>query len=340
MSVASGRIRLLEDRDGDGYYEHATTFGEGLRLPSGITPWNGGVLVVNVPDVTFYKDRSGAGRADLTRVLYTGFALGEAGESGSAQGFANAPQWALDNWVYVNASEFGGTLRSPEKPDRPALKPFGRRGIRFHPEQPGSLEPTSGGGQYGLAANDWQQWFVNTNSVHLMHIILPDHYLARNPLLQVSGVIESIADGKGEHKAPCKLYRISPVEAWRVERRPAQPDRQLGAPGLPTGTRKRERKLHPPTELVGGGYVTSGCSPVVYTADLFPHSYCGNTFMCDPANNVVHRDVLEAKGSSYVAHRGETDCEFIASTDTRFRPVHLSVGPDVRPDMSWTSTGR
>src|SRR5689334_24155991 len=25
MKVASGRIRLLEDRDGDGYYEHATT---------------------------------------------------------------------------------------------------------------------------------------------------------------------------------------------------------------------------------------------------------------------------------------------------------------------------
>src|SRR4029077_4381663 len=54
----------------------------------------------------------------------------------------------------------------------------------------------------------------------------------------------------------------------------------------------------------------------------------GNTFICDPSNNLVHRDVLEAKGSSFVAHRGEADCEFLASTDSRFRPVHLSVGPD------------
>ncbi|HEY7427114.1 MAG TPA: neutral/alkaline non-lysosomal ceramidase N-terminal domain-containing protein [Gemmataceae bacterium] len=328
MDMASGRIRLLEDRDGDGYYEHATTFGRGLRLPSGVTPWNGGVLVVDVPDLTFYKDRDGDGRADLIRVLYTGFGLGEPGSSGSAQGFANTPQWALDNWVYVNASEFGGTLHSLEKRDRPVLKLFGRRGVRFHPEQPGSLEPTSGGGQYGLAADDWQRWFVNTNSVHLMHIILPDHYLARNPLLQVSGVVESIADGKGEHKAPCKLYRISPMEPWRVERSRRNLTGSWRTWTPAQDANKGAKTLHPPTELVGGGYVTSGCSPVVYTADLFPEAYRGNTFICDPANNLVHRDVLEAKGSSFVAHRGEPDCEFLASTDPWFRPVHLSVGPD------------
>ena len=80
--------------------------------------------------------------------------------------------------------------------------------------------------------------------------------------------------------------------------------------------------------MVGGGYITSGCGPVVYTADFFTEDYRGNTFMCDPSNNVVHRDVLEAKGSSFVAHRGDADCEFLASTDPHFRPVHLTIGPD------------
>jgi putative membrane-bound dehydrogenase-like protein len=327
--LASARIRLLEDHDHDGRFERAATFGQGLRLPSGITPWNGGVLVVDVPDLTFYKDRDGDGRADVIRVLYTGFGSGgEPGVSGSAQGFANSPQWALDNWVYVNTSHFGGDLRSLEDPNRPALKLFGRRGVRFHPEQPGSLEPTSGGGQYGLAADDWQRWFVNSNSVHLMHVILPDHYLARNPLLQVNRVTESIADDEGEHTAACKLYRISPVEAWRAER-----SRRNLTGSWRTWTPEQEAKkgaksLHPRTELVGGGYITSACSPVVYTADLFPEAYRGNTFICDPSNNLVHRDVLEPKGSSFVAHRGEADREFLASTDSRFRPVHLSVGPD------------
>src|SRR5919108_573817 len=72
----------------------------------------------------------------------------------------------------------------------------------------------------------------------------------------------------------------------------------------------------------------AACSPVVYAADLFPAAYRGNSFVCDPANNLVHRDVLEPKGATFVAKRGDADCEFLASTDTWFRPVHLSLGPD------------
>src|SRR3954454_23960540 len=41
----SGELRLLEDRDGDGRYEHATRFAEGLNFPTGVLPWNRGVLV-------------------------------------------------------------------------------------------------------------------------------------------------------------------------------------------------------------------------------------------------------------------------------------------------------
>src|SRR5690242_12908659 len=35
-ATASGRIRRLEDLDGDGRYERATTFAEGLPSPSGV----------------------------------------------------------------------------------------------------------------------------------------------------------------------------------------------------------------------------------------------------------------------------------------------------------------
>src|SRR5205085_59835 len=185
------------------------------------------------------------------------------------------------------------------------------RGIRFHPESPGSLEPTSGGGQYGLAPDDWQQWFTATNSQHLRHIVLPDHYLRRNPSLPVSAVTLDIPD----HGASCKVYRLSPFEAWRVERT----RRRQGGP---------DARRFPPTELVPGGYITSACSPVVYSADLFPALYRGNTFVCDPANNLVHRDVLTESGATFSAHRGEAGCEFLASTDTWFRPVNLTVGPD------------
>ncbi len=216
----------------------------------------------------------------------------------------------MDNWVYGVGGNSGGTITSPEAPKMAAVSLRGR-GVRFHPDVPGSLEPTSGGGQYGLAADEWENWFTATNSQHLRHIVLPDHYLRRNPSLPVSAVTLDIPD----HGAACKVYRISPFEAWRVERT----KRRADGP---------DARRFPATELVPGGYITSGCSPVVYAADLFPAAYRGNTFVCDPANNLVHRDVLEPKGATFVAKRGDADCEFLASTDTWFRPVHLTLGPD------------
>src|SRR5262249_52922446 len=69
-------------------------------------------------------------------------------------------------------------------------------------------------------------------------------------------------------------------------------------------------------------------SPLVYTADLFPEAYRGNVFVCDPANNLIHRDLLEPRGATFTARRADADCEFLASTDNWFRPVCLTVGPD------------
>ena len=310
--IHSGTIKLLEDRDGDGSYKKCTTFAAGLRLPTSVMPWNGGLLAAVAPDILFLEDSDGDGRADHQRSLYTGFDL-----SNSEQ-LINGLQWSLDNWVYGCAGMLGGVIRSVEKPDMSRIELHGR-GVRFHPELPGSLEPTSGGGQFGLAADDWQHWFTNTNSQHLRHIVLPDHYLRRNPSLPVRAVTLDIPD----HGAACKVYRLSPFEPWRVERtarRAAGPD----------------ARRFPATELVAGGYITSACSPVVYTADLFPESYRGNTFICDPANNLIHRDRLVPRGATFTAERADPAHEFLAATNTWFRPVCLTIGPDGARYTFWT----
>lgn len=307
--ITSGRIKVLEDSDGDGVYETSRVYAEGLRFPTGVLPWHGGLIVANAPDILYFEDTDGDGKADQKRVLYTGFNLA------NIQQIVNSLQWGLDNWVYGVAGSDGGTVRSPEKPDMPPLR-LRARGIRFHPETPGSLEATSGGGQYGLAPDDWQHWFTATNSQHLRHIVLPDRYLRRNPALAVSAVTLDIPD----HGAACKVHRISPFEAWRVER---------------TTRRKEGKGGYDPrrfaaTELVPGGYITSACSPVVYAADGFPQAYRGSVFVCDPANNLIHRDVLAENGATFLAKRAtdEETCEFLASTDNWFRPVHLTLGPD------------
>jgi putative membrane-bound dehydrogenase-like protein len=297
-TITSGQVRLLEDKSGDGHYQATRVYADGLRFPTGVMPWKGGLIVCNAPDILYF-DESGR-----RRVLYTGFGVH------NIQQLVNSPQWGLDNWVYAISAGNGGDITSPEKPDAPAVQ-LRNRGIRFHPETPGSLEPMSGGGQYGLSADDWQQYFTATNAQHLRHFVLPDHYLRRNPALAVSATTLDIPD----HGPACLVHRISPFEAWRVERT----TRRAQGP---------EAKRFPSTELVPGGYITSACSPVVYTADVFPTAFRNNSFVCDPANNLVHRDILEAKGATFVARRADADCEFLASTDTWFRPVHLTIGPD------------
>lgn len=302
--ITSGSIKLLEDRDGDGFYEHCTTFADGLRFPTSVMPWKGGLLTAVAPDIVYLEDTDGAGRADRKRTLYSDFNLY------NVQQLVNSLQWGMDNWVYGCAGYNGGNVRSADRPERPPVTLTGRN-IRFHPDQPGSLEATSGGGQFGLAPDEWEQWFTATNNQHLRHVILPDHYLRRNPALVVGETTLDIPD----HGAACKLFRISPFEEWRVER-----------------TRRRregaDAQRFPSTELIPGGYVTSGCSPVVYTDRLFPAEYRGNTFVCDPANNLIHRDKLVPHGATFVAERADPDREFLASTDNWFRPVNLVLGPE------------
>jgi putative membrane-bound dehydrogenase-like protein len=92
--IVSGRVKRLEDRDGDGYFETCTLYAEGLRFPTGVMPWKGGLLVCNAPDLIYLEDTTGAGKADRRTVLYSGFDLK------NIQQLVNSPQFGLDNWVH------------------------------------------------------------------------------------------------------------------------------------------------------------------------------------------------------------------------------------------------
>ena len=162
-----GKIKLLIDKDGDGVFEISTVFAEGLRFPMGITPYKDGVIVAVAPDILYLEDTDGDGKADKTTVLYTGFNLA------NIQQMVNGLQWGLDNWIYGCAGSDGGTVHSAQKPEAPPVS-LRSRGFRFKPGVPGSLEPTSGGGQYGLTSDDYQHWFTATNSQHLRQDDLPE----------------------------------------------------------------------------------------------------------------------------------------------------------------------
>ena len=69
----SDKIVVLEDTDKDGKADKSTTFYEGLLIPTGILPGDGGAYVANSTELLFMKDTDGDGRADQTKVLLSGF---------------------------------------------------------------------------------------------------------------------------------------------------------------------------------------------------------------------------------------------------------------------------
>lgn len=299
--VFSGRIKLLEDKDKDGFYETSAIFAEGLRFPIGLFPWKKGLIVANAPDLIYLEDTNNDGKADSSKVLFTGF------HTYNIQQMLNSFRWGLDNQIHAVAGSNGGTITSKENPKMAPVELRGR-GIRFRPDIPGSLDPVTGGGQYGLTMDSFGAFFSSTNSQHLRHMVLPDDQIRRNPYLAVGSMALDIP----EHGASCKVFRISPFEAWRVERTSRRKSSELA-------------KRLPATELVPGGYSTSSCSPLLLDSDSVQAPYRDSIIICEPANNVIMRDVLEPKGVTFISKRGDPEREFLASTDNWFRPVHLNL---------------
>jgi putative membrane-bound dehydrogenase-like protein len=186
VAPPAGKIKRLEDRDGDGRYEHATVFADGLPYPNGVLPWKGGVLVTAAPNIWFFKDNDGDGVADEKRVILTGFA------EGNQQLRVNGLTWGLDNWVYGANGRSGGAIRRPDDPPEKAI-PIPRNDFRFRPDT-GEVEAIAGFSQFGLPRDDWGNRFPSWNTVPIRHVVLEDRELARNPHLADAATTANILD--------------------------------------------------------------------------------------------------------------------------------------------------
>ncbi|MDF1756231.1 MAG: HEAT repeat domain-containing protein [Verrucomicrobiales bacterium] len=296
--AAGGRIRVLEDRDKDGSYEHSALFADGLNFPNGIITWRDGVIVTAAPDVIFLRDTTGDGTADQREVLLTGLT------EGNQQLRANGLRWGLDNWVYVAAGghhgKHGVNTRIHSSRAGTEVK-IGSRDFRFRPDT-GEVEAQSGPTQFGRNRDDWGNWFGTQNSRPLWHYVLPDHYLSRNP---------HYASPEGRVLLPGK---VSPPVF------PAKPP---------------QKRFH---GFDQSGHFTSACSGMIYRDEkLFPTSPGTGTgwnnleaFTCEPFHNLVQHISVTRKGPSFEGKRtgAEGEPDFLAGTDRWFRPVMTRTGPD------------
>lgn len=313
-------VKLLEDTDGDGRFDKSTPFLEGLSWPTAIACFDGGVFVGDAPDIFFARDTDGDGRADERVTVFTGF------NKSNVQGLLNSFHFGLDNRIHGATSTSGGqvqTVATPEqlwgtpsndptagKPpqETPALNLRGRD-FAFDPSTL-QLEATSGGAQHGMSFDDWGRKFASSNSDHIQQVMFDDHYLARNAYLAAPSARRSIASDGPQ----AEVFRISPVEPWRIVR-----------------TRLRKQAIVPGPVEGGGraaGYFTGATGVTIYRGDAFDKEYYGNAFVGDVGSNIVHRKTLTGDGIELTASRADEGVEFLASTDIWFRPAQFANAPD------------
>jgi putative membrane-bound dehydrogenase-like protein len=297
-----GCVKMLEDIDGDGKYDRATLYAEDLDSPVAVACWDGGVFVGVVPDLWYFKDTNGDGKADVQKKVLTGFERDKAGEA-----MLNSFRWGPDNRFHISTGLAGGHLKPADRPDaKPVL--VRRQNIRFDPRT-GTFEPTSGGGQHGMTLDDWGNTFVCDNSNPIQWLSYDARYASPNPyLVAPSPVVDINAAGRYP-----KLHRVSAPEPWREAR-----------------TKLRKDKLVPGSDEGGQpfGFFTGATGITVYRGDAFPEAYRGDIFVGEVANNLVYRAKLEPKGLGWSAVRAQKDREFLASKDIWFRPVQFANGPD------------
>lgn len=165
-----GRIRVLEDRDRDGVFDHATTFLDGLPFPTGVACFRKGALITAAPNLLYAVDEDGDGKADKTEVLFQGFA--RANPQHRVAGFA----YGLDGQFYISGEGLGSIV-SKKTGQRTMVS---GRDARINPDN-GTLDPVNGQTQFARGRDDWGQWFGGNNSIPIWHYLLPDRYSRRNP---------------------------------------------------------------------------------------------------------------------------------------------------------------
>ena len=307
-----GRIRLLEDRDGDGRFDVGHIFADRLVWPTGVAPWKGGVFASAPPDILYFKDTDGDGKADVREKVYTGFGVT------NEQQMVNNLIWGVDHKIYASTGGDGGFIRPGDQPDAEPVSVY-NRDFRFNPIER-KLELITQTFQFGHSFDEWYNRFVCRAGSPGRHVVMPPGYLERNPYLffdlhgyLTAGSME--VNPLVESRIP--IYRISPTERWRKIREA----RRVFAGRIAT--------LEDGTTGNYQAYAAAWSGVQVYRGHAYPESYRGSIFAGANTANLLHRRLLKPDGVTFKSVRADGEnAEFVRSSDNWFRPVNSVNAPD------------
>lgn len=170
---AESRLILLEDKNGDGSFDHRQVFADKLQLASSFMPYREGFLVAAPPDLLYIRDTDQDNVADDYQKIMSGFS------TGNLQHNFNGLTYGLDNWLYAAN---GGNSGKPYFVKDTSLR-LDMRGDDFRfqlePDRVDRVGESSGG--YGLAFDQWGRMYETHNLEHVSQLVFENRYLEGVP---------------------------------------------------------------------------------------------------------------------------------------------------------------
>ena len=314
VGAGQDRIRIFEDRDGDGQYETKKTFCEGVNLASGIELGFGGVWVGAAPYLMFIPDADKDDQPDAEHAGYaktyskvpglnfTAYALLDGWGSQDTHETLNSFLWGPDGWLYGCHGVFTHSrVGKPGTPDE-QRQPLNAAVWRYHPVRHefeifahGTSNP------WGLDYDAHGEFFVTACVIpHLYHIVPGGRYHRQ----------------AGQHFNPHTYDDIKTIADhahYAGNLRPTiEFDKTTGA-GLANAD----------TNALGGGH--AHCGLAIYQSNQFPATYRNQLLFGNLHGHRLVSNYTDPKASSYIGRHGP---DFLRANDMHFIPVTQKVGPD------------
>ncbi|MDB6021919.1 MAG: dehydrogenase [Pedosphaera sp.] len=301
LQPAGDRIVILEDTDGDGIADKATTFYQGPEINAalGICVLGNRVIVSCSPNVYIFTDTDGDGKADKKELLFTGIS-GVDHDHG-----VHAMSFGPDGKLYFNMGNESRQLK--DKDGKPIIdlagnevnnhgKPY-RQGMAFRCNLDGSEVEV-------LAHNFRNPYEVAVDSFGTLW--QSDNDDDGNRATRLNYLMEygnfGFSDemtGAGWPERRTNLEPDIPSRHWHQNDPGVVPNLFITGAGAPTGI-------------------------AFYEGNLLPESMRNNIILADAGSRVIQAFAVRPEGAGYHADR----VELVSSSDTWFRPSDICVAPD------------
>ena len=175
---ANDYLLVLESTHNDGKFDKATRFAEGLFMPMGFEFGDGGVYICESTQLTHWRDTKGSGKADMRRVVLSGFGTGDSHQ------MINSISWQPDGCLwFTQGYHIWSYVETPY-----GISELARSGVwRFNPRTlklDGFFNESSAGlNAHGVTFDDYGQVFQGCGASYCLFYSTPGLIPTLHPLL-------------------------------------------------------------------------------------------------------------------------------------------------------------